>query len=144
MIIRKRSAISLKRTKNSSIIFIHPIGGTGFCYLDLIKLLSDSQPCYIIQDPSIDANQVLFEDIPAMAECYNQLLLKHFEHRKIILGGYSFGGMLSLEMVSQLECQRLDKNIDRVITFDTWVVSDFLNIEAKKALKLSILHNMSV
>ncbi|MDP1604282.1 MAG: amino acid adenylation domain-containing protein [Legionella sp.] len=121
------------------LVLVHPIGGTGFCYLDLIKLLPHNQPCYIIQDPSIDANQVLFEDIPAMAECYNKLLLNHFEQRKIILGGYSFGGMLSLEMVSQLEHQKLDKTIDRVITFDTWIVSDFLNVKAKEALKLSIL-----
>lgn len=126
-------------SQKTPLIFIHPIGGTGFCYLDLIKLLPTSQPCYIIQDPSIDANQILFEDIPTMAHYYNQLLLKHFKHRKIILCGYSFGGMLSLEMVSQLEKQQLDTAIDLIITFDTWVVSDFMNIKAKEALKLSIL-----
>lgn len=126
-------------SQKTPLIFIHPIGGTGFCYLDLIKLLPSNQPCYIIQDPSIDANQVLFADIPTMAECYNELLLKQFACKKIILSGYSFGGMLSLEMASQLEHQELDNTLDSVITFDTWVVSDFMNVAAKEALKLSIM-----
>ena len=126
-------------SKKTPIIFIHPIGGTGFCYLDLIKLLPENQPCYILQDPSIEANCILFEDMPSMAASYNQLLLKKFKSAKFILSGYSFGGMLSLEMVSQLEKQKLDDSIRVVIAFDTWVISNFLNIQAKEALRLSIM-----
>lgn len=89
--------------KNIPIIFIHPIGGTGFCYLDLIKLLPNEQPCYIVQDPSIDTDQILFDDIPSMAQHYNDLLLEYFQSEKFILAGFSFGGMLSMEMDYQLE-----------------------------------------
>ncbi len=121
------------------IVFIHPIGGTGFCYLDLIKLLPNDQPCYLIQDPSIDANQILFDDMHSMAKYYNHLLLKQIKNSKFILAGYSFGGMLALEMAAQLEQQELDDCIDFIISFDTWVVSDFMNIKAKEALKASIM-----
>ena len=125
--------------QKTPIVFIHPIGGTGFCYLELIKLLPDNQPCYIIQDPSIGADQIVFEDISTMATCYNNLLLKSLKSTKFILAGYSFGGILSLEMVSQLEHQKLDDSIRFVIAFDTWVMSDFMNAMAKEALRLSIM-----
>lgn len=131
--------VKVGEPQKTPIIFIHPIGGTGFCYLDLIKLLPNDQPCYIIQDPSIDADQILFEDISTMAAYYNNLILNKFKITKFILAGYSFGGMLSLEMVSQLEHQKLDGTIPFVIAFDTWVISDFLNVEAKEALRLSIM-----
>jgi amino acid adenylation domain-containing protein/FkbH-like protein len=125
--------------EKTPIVFIHPIGGTGFCYLELIKLLPGDQPCYLIQDPSIGANKVLFEDMSTIAAYYNQLLLKKIKTKKVILAGYSFGGMLSLEMVYQLECRKLDQLVCCVIVFDTWVISNFLNAKAKKALRLSIM-----
>ncbi|MCR9191604.1 MAG: amino acid adenylation domain-containing protein [Gammaproteobacteria bacterium] len=121
------------------LIFVHPIGGTGFCYFDLIKLLPKDQPCYIIQDPSIDADKILFDDIASMAEHYNDLLLNEIKSKQFILAGYSFGGMLSLEMAHQLEQKKLDDKLSYIITFDTWVVSNFLNAAAKEALKQSIL-----
>lgn len=121
------------------IIFVHPIGGTGFCYLDLIKSLPADQPCYILQDPSIEANKILFEDISSMAKYYNYLLFENFNSQQLILAGFSFGGMLSLEMVAQLEQVGLSDFIECIISFDTWVVSDFLDLEAKEALKASIM-----
>lgn len=121
------------------LVFIHPVGGTGFCYLDLIKILPEEQPCFIIQDPSIEANQILFDDIAIMAAYYNDLLLKQFRNKKFILAGFSFGGMLCLEMAAQLDRKQSGDLIEAIISFDTWVVSDFLNIEAKEALKASIM-----
>ena len=125
--------------QKTPIVFIHPIGGTGFCYFDLIKSLPSDQPCYILQDPSIDADKILFEDMSTMAAYYNHLLLKKLKERKFILAGYSFGGMLSLEMVSQLEHQALDGHICLVVAFDTWVVSHLLNAEAKETLRQSMM-----
>ncbi|CEG56818.1 non-ribosomal peptide synthetase [Legionella fallonii] len=132
--------IKIGSNHKTPIVFIHPIGGTGFCYLDLIKLLPNDQPCYLIQDPSIDANQILFDDIHSMAKYYNHLLLKQIKNSKFILAGYSFGGMLALEMTAQLEEKKLDDCIDFIISFDTWVVSDFMDISAKEALKASIMN----
>lgn len=136
---------SLKHIKKGSeaitpIVFIHPIGGTGFCYMDLIHLLPENQSCYLIQDPSIDAGKILFHDMSSMAAHYNKLLLSHFGEQKFILAGFSFGGMLSIEMVSQLELLKKDHLVERVIAFDTWVVSNFMNKAAKEALKKSIMN----
>ena len=135
---------SLKKIKpgdlgKTPIVFVHPIGGTGFCYLDLIKLLPEDQPCYIIQDPSIDTNQIMFDDIVSMASFYNHLLLKKLPISTFMLAGYSFGGMLALEMVSQLEKQNSDECVTGVISFDTWIVSNCANTETKAALKHSIM-----
>lgn len=122
------------------IIFVHPIGGTGFCYLDLIRLLPQEQPCYLIQDPSIDADKIMFENIAEMAGYYNTLLKSHFQDTQIILAGFSFGGMLSLEMINQLMNQGLGNMIKCLIAFDTWIVSRLLNKHAKSALKASIMN----
>lgn len=131
--------VKIGDSQNMPIVFIHPIGGTGFCYLDLIKLLPNEQPCYIVQDPSIDTDQILFDDIPSMAQHYNALLLEHFQSEKFILAGFSFGGMLSMEMVYQLEQKKLSSIIQCIFAFDTWVVSNFMDAKAKEALKKSIL-----
>ncbi|PJD93752.1 MAG: hypothetical protein CK424_01590 [Legionella sp.] len=135
---------SLKKIKSgrpgrTPIVFVHPIGGTGFCYLDLIKLLPEEQPCYIIQDPSIDSNQILFDDIVSMASFYNHLLLKKLPINTFMLAGYSFGGMLALEMVSQLEQKNSAECVTGVISFDTWVVSNCADTQTKEALKHSIM-----
>jgi thioesterase domain-containing protein/acyl carrier protein len=133
---------SLKQIKKGSdkkkpLIFIHPIGGTGFCYLDLIKHLPDDQPCYLIQDPSIEANEILFNNMHTMATHYNQLLISHFGENPFVLAGYSFGGMLSIEMSSQLG--HLEHLVSGIMVFDTWIVSRFLNKKAKDTLKQSIM-----
>lgn len=117
------------------IIFIHPVGGTGFCYLDLIKFLPAEQPCYIIQDPSVDANQILFDDIVSMATYYNHALLKQIQSIPCILAGYSFGGMLALEMVGQLEHKNLGHTVHSVFAFDTWIVSNMTDEQEKANFK---------
>ena len=103
------------------IIFIHPEGGTGCCYLDLIKALPDDQPCYLIQDPSIDAHRFLFDDMVSMATYYNHLLMKHLSAAPFILAGYAFGGLLALEMIRQLEHKNLADCVHSLIAFDTWI-----------------------
>lgn len=117
------------------IIFIHPVGGTGFCYLELIKLLPDEQPCYLIHDPSIDAHQMLFDDIVSMAAYYNHVLLKHLPDTPCILAGYSFGGMLALEMVGQLERKNLSHCVQYIIAFDTWILSNIRGEQDKAHYK---------
>ncbi len=121
------------------IVFLHPIGGTGFCYLDLIKLLPNDQPCYIIQDPSIDANQILFDDIVSMANFYNHLIFKNLHSRQFILAGYSFGGMLALEMVGQLEQKKSADCVQCILSFDTWIVSNIANVQIKANLKTHVI-----
>lgn len=122
-------------SKLAPIVFLHPVGGTGFCYLELIKALPKEQPCYIVQDPSIDANQMLFDNIPSMATFYNQLLLKYLPAKQFVLAGYSFGGMLALEMVGQLEQKKLAHHVLSIISFDTWVVSNITNAQTRSHLK---------
>lgn len=107
------------------IIFIHPMGGTGCCYLDLIKVLPDDQPCYVLHDPSIDAQQMLFDDMVSMAGYYNHMLLKHFPSSCFVLAGYAFGGLIALEMIGQLEQKKLADRVHSMVAFDTWISSNF-------------------
>lgn len=103
------------------LVFIHPAGGTGCCYLDLIKALPEDQPCYLIQDPSMDAHHLLFDDMVSIATYYNHLLLKNLSSTPFVLAGYAFGGLLALEMIRQLERKNLADCVHGLITFDTHI-----------------------
>ena len=122
------------------IVFVHPIGGSGFCYLELIKSFSNQQPCYLIQDPSIDADQILFNDIAEIAAFYRKALEHSFERQNFILAGFSFGGMLSIEIAHQFAQKGSDGLVKGIIAFDTWVVSNFSDENAKNALKANIMN----
>lgn len=107
------------------LVFIHPAGGSTKIYNDLIQYIDHAQPIYVIEDPSLTSGQIYFNDVTEMAACY----LKAIRQKKpswpgIILIGWSFGGIVSLEMSLQAE-QYSDKNfrIQSVILLDTWLVS---------------------
>jgi len=52
-----------------------------------------------------------------MARIYTDLILKHIKNDKVIIAGYSFNGILAMEVASQLENAGL--NPELVILFDT-------------------------
>src|SRR5262249_37806898 len=84
--------------KRLPIIFIHPAGGTTFCYRELIAKFDEDQPCYLIEDASLSGKKILWNTLSEMATYYLQLIEKHMpQMSEIILSGWSFGGMVAVE-----------------------------------------------
>ena len=118
----------LKQLKTGSfetppIIFIHPAGGGLFCFNQLINALEEinlSNACYGIEDPIIMDRTVKSLTIKQMATLYLEWIDRKMDVPYMI-AGYSFGGMIALEMAAKLEKQK--RNCLGVILFDTWVVS---------------------
>lgn len=109
--------------KRPPIVFIHPAGGGLFCFNKLIDALKDvnlPNYCYGIEDPIILERKVKKLTIPEMATSYLKYIREKIKG-PFILAGYSFGGMIALEIAAQLEA--LNQPSLGVILIDTWVVS---------------------
>ena len=90
------------RADRRPIFFVHPIGGTVFCYLDLVRQLDPEQPVYGLQAEGLDARQAPHQDIEAMATHYLHLIRTIQPQGPYHLGGWSFGGAVAFEMAQQL------------------------------------------
>lgn len=120
------------------IIFIHPAGGGLFCFNKLITSLEEIKlpnSCYGIEDPIIMDREVKSLTIEQMATLYLECIDRRIDVPYII-AGYSFGGMVALEMAAKLEKQK--RNCLGVILFDTWVVS-CADAKLKETLREDVL-----
>lgn len=104
-----------------ALFFLHPIGGTAFCYFDLINYLPPYS-CYALQDPAISANfkQIDFSSLEDMASVYLQEIKSKQPKGPYVLAGYSFGGTLAFEIARQLLAQ--NEQVEKIFIIDGWAV----------------------
>jgi thioesterase domain-containing protein len=84
------------------LFIIHPVGGTIFWYTSLSRYLDSHRPIYGIQDPGIDANDLLFETVEEMAAYYIKHIQKVQPQGPYLLAGASFGATVAIEISNQL------------------------------------------
>lgn len=120
----------LKKSHSSkSIILIHTLGGSLYCYDHLIKSLND----YNIYGISNESN--LYSDLETMeslASEYINIIKTHIKPPYIILG-WSFGGTLAHEIAKQLLAQNI--KVEHVFMIDSWCKFDADFIKEESALK---------
>ncbi|WP_167651268.1 non-ribosomal peptide synthetase [Pseudoalteromonas piscicida] len=80
-----------------ALVLIHPVGGSVACYAPLLSKLNVKGSVYGISTSEIDE-----ASLSLVAEKYNKLLNNHGVNF-FSLAGWSIGGMIALEMASQLE-----------------------------------------
>ena len=85
------------------LFLIHPVGGTVFWYIPLVKYLDPDQPLYAIQDPGVEMDNIRFDSIEEMATFYLEAIRSIQPEGPYLLGGASGGAIISVEMVRQLE-----------------------------------------
>ena len=121
-----------------AIIFIHPAGGGLSCFYKLVGQLKFANICYGIEDPLLDRNQLKLLTMKEMARNYLSIILNEIQG-PFILVGYSFGGMLALEMAAQNESTSENpQNLKFCGLIDTWVVSCISEFE-QNDLKKEVL-----
>ncbi len=101
--------------------FIHPAGGALYCYEDLIKKTLLKNVFFGIEDPVLSNGLPQNLSLEEMAKNY-LLQIREKIKKPFILSGYSFGGMLALEIAAQLE-EKQDNDLIGVVLIDTWIVS---------------------
>ncbi len=84
---------------------IHPLGGEILCYRNLALYLGSDQPVYGLQPQGLDGKQPLYKRVEDMASHYIQEIQTIQPQGPYFLSGYSFGGLVALEMAQQLHRQ---------------------------------------
>ncbi|HTQ78615.1 MAG TPA: amino acid adenylation domain-containing protein, partial [Thermoanaerobaculia bacterium] len=88
---------------------VHPIGGSVFCYRELAARLGDlgdlggTQPFYGLEARGLDPSETPDTRIEAMAASYVAAIRTVQPEGPYRLGGWSFGGLVAVEMARQLE-----------------------------------------
>ncbi len=90
------------------VFVVHPLDGDVFRYGDLARLLGPDQPFYALRARGIDGRQEPVSDIKTMATCYIAEVQAVQPQGPYLLGGYSFGAMVALEMAQQLRANGQD------------------------------------
>ncbi len=88
------------------LFLIHPVGGTVFYYIPLVKRLASDRPVYGIQDPGIEAKDTLFSSLSEMADFYISVIKRYQPYGSYYIAGSSFGAQVAFEIARQLYAQK--------------------------------------
>ena len=87
------------------LFLIHPAGGHVFPYVHLAHHLGSNQPSYGLQARGLEEGQEPHSRIEDMAAYYIEALQTVQPWGPYLLGGWSMGGIVALEMAQQLQAQ---------------------------------------
>ncbi|MGE5322035.1 MAG: thioesterase domain-containing protein, partial [Actinomycetota bacterium] len=100
---------------------VHPVGGTVFCYEQLMRHLGSDQPFYAFQSIGLNRDQEPQTSIAGMAATYRELMCQMQPEGPYRIGGWSLGGVIAFEMACQLESE--GKEVALLALFDSHVSS---------------------
>ncbi|HEY0606419.1 MAG TPA: amino acid adenylation domain-containing protein [Herpetosiphonaceae bacterium] len=99
------------------LFLVHPIGGNVLAYVELAQQLGSNQPLYGLQARGLSDPQRASSTIAEMAADYLAALRTIQPHGPYRLGGWSFGGVVAVEMARQL--QDLGEQIAALLLIDS-------------------------
>jgi amino acid adenylation domain-containing protein len=98
---------------------VHAVGGNVLSYVDLSRRLGPEQPFYGLEARGLDGQHAPATSIEEMAADYIEAIRALQPEGPYLLGGWSMGGMIALEMVQQLHAQNQEVAI--LVLLDTVV-----------------------
>jgi amino acid adenylation domain-containing protein len=84
------------------LFFVHGLGGTVLRFHELAQRMRPDQPFYGIQARGLNGKEACLNRVDDMAEYYLEQLRGVQPEGPYFLGGYSFGGLVALEMARRL------------------------------------------
>lgn len=103
---------------NPAFFCVHGVGGVVMRFYDLARYLGAEQPVYGLQARGLDEKYPCQARVEDMAAHYLHEMRSIQPHGPYYVGGYSFGGMVALEIAQQLKAQGEDAAL--VVLFDTF------------------------
>jgi len=87
--------------EETPLFFVHPVGGTPFCYQALVDLLPNRHPVYAFQAPGIEGGPVV-DDLDTLVTRYLKALEHEVPEGPVFLAGWSLGGVIAWELAARL------------------------------------------
>jgi amino acid adenylation domain-containing protein len=87
--------------EGSPVFLVHPVGGNVFCYSELARALA-GRPCFGIQTPAPGSGLPVLRKLEDMAGLYCARVREAQPSGPYVLGGWSMGGPIALEMARRL------------------------------------------
>lgn len=100
-----------------TVVMVHPIGGAVFCYQSLAEVWPGEARILGVQSPGLATGESL-TTVEAMAQRYADELESEVRGSSCILLGWSFGGVVALELAHELSGRGVD--VSRVVMLDTY------------------------
>lgn len=97
---------------------VHGMFGNVMNFTDLANATPDGLPFVGIQQEGVDGSPISHRTIEAMAAAYLEDVRRYQPHGPYVLGGYSAGGCIALEMARQLVAS--GETVSRVVMLDSW------------------------
>ncbi len=91
-----------ERATRPPFFFVHPIGGTVFCYAALARLLRDDRRYYALEAPGIHGDAAPASRVEDLADLYLGAIRDRQPRGPYYLGGWSFGGVVAYEIACRL------------------------------------------
>jgi len=83
--------------------FVHPAGGSALCYAHLAHKFSANFDVYGIEDPGLYATDTTaYDSVEEMADAYTDAVLQRTANGPFIIGGFSYGGTVAVEVTRRL------------------------------------------
>jgi amino acid adenylation domain-containing protein len=123
---------------------VHPLLGTVMMYVSIARHLRQDRPCYGIQAPGLLEGSESFRDLEAHAAYYIQEIRKVQPEGPYLIGGYSYGGHIAVEIAKQLVEQQ--QEVKCLALLDTGSPDNLRNVDGRsvQGLLLEILIGMDV
>lgn len=115
---------------------VHGVGGTVIEFASLGRQIATGRAVYALQARGLDGTDAPLERVEAMAALYVEAIRSKQPDGPYYIGGYSFGGLVALEMARLLG----DDNVARLVMIDayahphTWPLRTKAQVKARKLL----------
>ncbi|WP_147443226.1 non-ribosomal peptide synthetase [Corallococcus sp. AB011P] len=94
-----------KQGSERPLFLVHPVGGNVFCYRALVASISPKRPVYGLQARGFVGEQTPLDSLQEMASIYVDAMRGIQPRGPYLLGGWSMGGLVALEMARVFEEQ---------------------------------------
>jgi thioesterase domain-containing protein/acyl carrier protein len=108
------SLVCLNEREGSPLFLVHPVSGAAFCYAGLARCLD--RPLYAFQALGLESDHAPLTSVPELATRYVAALRAHCPPGGRVIGGWSVGGLVAMEMARQL--QSLGEPVERLLLID--------------------------
>jgi acetoacetyl-CoA synthetase len=93
------------RTPGAPLFLLHGLGGSVMVLRDLARQIGGNRAVWGIEAVGLDGACAPLDDVQAMAQDAVQRIRKVAPHGPYLLAGYSFGGLVALEIARLLDAQ---------------------------------------